>query len=206
MFVLLHIWKKSHDVKKKIPDIKCTLKDALNMSFLGDVKVFFTVLFTGFSGKPNAMSLLRGIIIVNAEWAARLVLFDDEEVKRAFRFTMGHEMTHQSGDYTFLEAFTKDRRFVNWVNEVHADYGGAQLAFDGNINNALLSVRYKKQDFQVDKDSQTHPSWRHREGYLKAGVFDMDLIKRIAGDAGCDNKALIDKVCNYFVPIKLRYE
>lgn len=204
MFVLLHIWKKAFDVKPKIHNIKGKLDESIRIAFLGNTIVLFTVLLSSWSGHLNAMSVFHGLIVVNAEWAARLVLIGDDEVKRAFRFTMGHEMTHQSGDYMFLEAFTRDRKFVNWVNEVHADYGGAILAFDGNINDALSAVRYKAKDFSEDKDHQTHPSWKRREDYLKVGAFDIDLIKGIANEVRCSNNALIDKVCKHFEPIVLK--
>jgi len=204
MLLRAHIWRRSKLYKKQYCHVGITLKNAKQYDFLKNVKVVFTWLLDGASCIPNAMSLFPGLIAVNAEWAARLVLIGDDEVKRAFRFTMGHEMTHQSGDYMFLEAFTRDRKFVNWVNEVHADYGGAMLAFDGNINDALSAVRYKAKDFLKDKDYQTHPSWKRREDYLKVGAFDIDLIKGIANEVRCSNNALIDKVCKHFEPIVLK--
>lgn len=204
MLLQAHIWRRSKFYKKHYKDASSILKNAKQLNFTQNTKIVFTWILDGASCIPNAMSVFPGLIVVNAEWAARLVLLDDEVVKMAFRFTMGHEMTHQSGDYVFLEAFTKDRKFVNWVNEVHSDYGGAQLAFNGNINNAITSIRYKAKDFKVDQDSQTHPSWKHREEYIKKGMFDDILIKRIAYNAECSNKALIEKVCNHFAPIKLK--
>ena len=203
MLLKAHIWRRSVYFGKQFNGVGNALKEAKNLEFLKNVTVVFTWLLDGASCLPNAMSVCPGLIAVNAEWAARLVLVGDDIVKKVFRFTMGHEMTHQSGDYIFLEAFSKDRRFVNWVNEVHADYGGAELAFSGNINDAIMSIRYKSKDYPVDKDHQAHPSWKRREDYLKNKVFDDCLVKRIAADVGCSNGPLIDKVCRYYQPIKL---
>ena len=204
MLLRAHIWRRSKFYKKRYSNVSNVLYSAKHLDFVKDSKIVFTWILDGVSCVPNAMSVFPGLIAVNAEWAARLVLLDDDVVKKAFRFTMGHEMTHQSGDYMFLEAFTKDRKFVNWVNEVRADYGGAKLAFAGNVNEALSAVRYKAQDYLEDKDHQTHPSWKRREEYLNVRLFDNALINRIADDAGCSNKALIEKVCNHFEPIILK--
>ncbi len=203
MLLRLHIWRRALHYKKKYVNIKQKLQEANDISFVDNTNIIFTWLLSGISKHPNAMSVFPGLIVVNAEWAARLVIFDTEEVRDSYRYTIGHEMTHQSGDYVFWEAFTKDKRFVNWVSEVHADYGGTVHAFAGNIRRAVTAIEYKAKDYKNDRDRQVHPSWLHRKGYLKIGRFDSELIKCIADDVGCRNQVLIDKVSDYYSPIEL---
>ena len=203
MLLRLHSWRRSLTFKKHCTDISARLKAAKEIPFVGNTKIIFSWLPDGFTNHPNAMSVLPGLIVVNAEWAARLTLLYDSDVENAFRLTVGHEMTHQAGDYIFWEAFTKDRRFVNWVSEVHADYGGAKLAFDGRVEEAVWAVRYKAKERKKDRDSQGHPSWKRREEYLRVNTFGRDLICRIAEDVGCQNKILIANVCDFYEEIAL---
>jgi hypothetical protein len=204
MLLLIHIWRRSLNFGRKFNSILSILRDARKLDFIGETKIVFSWLLDGISNHPNAMSIVPGIIAVNAEWAARLVLFNSQEVKDAFRYTIGHEMTHQAGDYTYLEAFTADKRFVNWVSEVHADYGGAERAFDGDLNKAISAIEYKARGLKQDKDYQGHPSWKRRQEYLKVGSFDEKLIRQIAIDAGCKKQILIENVINYYKPIVLK--
>ena len=203
MLLRLHIWRRALNYKEKCGNIKQRLAEAKDISFVENTKIIFTWVLSGISNHPDAMSVFPGLIAVNAEWAARLVIFDNEEVRDSYRYTIGHEMTHQSGDYVFGEAFTKDKRFVNWVSEVHADYGGVVYAFDGDIRRAIAAIEYKTRDYKKDRDRQAHPSWKHRKEYLRAGRFDSNLIKHIADDVGCRNQVLIDKISNYYSPIEL---
>ncbi len=143
-------------LKRNCNDISARLKAAKRLPFVGKTRIIFSWFLDGFSNHPGAMSVFPGLIVLNAEWAARLILIDDVDVKNAFRFTVGHEMMHQLGDYTFWETFTKDKRFVNWVGEVHADYGGSKLAFEGRVEEAILAVRYKAKELKIDRDSQGH--------------------------------------------------
>ena len=203
MLLRLHIWRRALYYRKKCGNIKQRLAKANDISFGKNTKIIFLWLLNGISIHPDAMSVFPGLIAVNAEWAARLVLFDEDEVRDSYRYTIGHEMTHQSGDYVFWEAFTKDKRFVNWVSEVHADYGGAVYAFDGDIRRTIAAIEYKARDYKNDRDRQRHPSWQHRKEYLMAGRFDSDLIKSIADDVGCRNQVLIDRISDYYSPVEL---
>ena len=203
MLLLLHIWRRALYYRKKCGNIKQRLAEANDLSFVENTKIIFAWVLNGFSVHLDAMSVFPGLIAVNAEWAARLVLFDDEEVRDSYRYTIGHEMTHQSGDYVFWEFLTKDKRFVNWVCEVHADYGGTVYAFDGDIKKAIAAIEYKARDYKKDRDRQVHPSWQHRVEYLKDGRFDAALIKRIAEDVGCRNQILIEKITDYYSTIEL---
>lgn len=204
MLLLIHIWRRSLDFGRKFDSILPILRDARKLDFIGETKIVFSWFLDGISNHPNAMSVVPGIIAVNAEWAARLVLFNSQEVKDAFRYTIGHEMTHQAGDYNYLEAFTVDKRFVNWVSEVHADYGGAVSAFNGDLNKAISAIDYKARGIKKDNDHQGHPSWKRRQDYLKIGSFDDKMIQQIANDVGCRKRILIENVIKFYKPIVLK--
>lgn len=167
--------------------------------------IVFSWLWDGGGKVPNASATIPGIIFINAEWAARIVLFpDDEDMHSAFQLTMGHEFTHQENDYFFLEPFTKNEKFVYWVNEVHADFGGIVKAFDGNINQGLRAMEYKrKSKIREDRDTFTHPSWERRMRFVSEFDFDANLIREIATIVGCKNEQLIDRVSSHFDGIVL---
>lgn len=203
MFLKLHIWRRSHYYRIKYSDIHGLLMKAIDLPFIGNTKIVYSWLLDGWSIYPDAMSVIPGIIAVNAEWAARLVLFDSQDVWNAFRFTIGHEMTHQQGDYSFWEAFTVDKRFVNWIIEIHADYGGTILAFDGALDPALEAIEYKRADYRKDVDRQKHPSWERRKRYLSMRHFDKNLIETVASDCGCNNNNLIRKISEFYEDISL---
>ncbi len=203
MFLWLHIRRRAGHYKKTCADIRSKLLEAKEPEFAKGTKIVFTWLLDGPSCRPNAMSVFPGLIAVNAEWAARLVLVDDDEVRNCFRFTLGHEMTHQAGDFSFWDIAGRDKKFVNWVSEVHADYGGALTACDGSIDDAVRALLYKSKEWKKDKDYLGHPSWHRRADYLRKGCFDRALVCRIAEDAGCKNSALIERVAMFYEPITL---
>ena len=63
-------------------------------------------------------------------------------------------MTHQENDFSFFDFFTKDGIFVNWINEVHADFGGTEKAFNGERKKAICGMKYKLSCKQKkDKDT-----------------------------------------------------
>lgn len=156
-------------------------------------RIVFYWLWDGGGKVPNASATIPGIIFINAEWAARIVLFpDNEDMHNAFRLTMGHEFTHQENDYFFLEPFTKNEKFVYWVNEVHADFGGIVKAFDGRINPALQAMEYKrKSKIREDRDTFTHPSWERRMYFVRKLDFDEKLIREIAAENLKTTKGLV---------------
>lgn len=168
-------------------------------------RIVFSWLWDGGGKVPNASATIPGIILINAEWAARIVLFpDDTDMHNAFRLTMGHEFTHQENDYFFLEPFTKNEKFVYWVNEVHADFGGIVKAFDSKINPALRAMEYKrKSKIREDRDTFTHPSWERRMYFVREFDFDEKLIREIATIVGCKNEQLIQRVSKHFDGIVL---
>ncbi len=93
---------------------------------------------------PNASATIPGLILVNAEWATKIVLNQDNpHMHDAFAMTIGHEMTHQEKDFYYFDLFTADGKFVNWVDEVHADFGGVQKGLDSSRSRALFAMKYK---------------------------------------------------------------
>lgn len=204
-----------HYIKKKAKksNLNCPtameeiLKEEIKQYSGKSKKIIFSWLWDCGGRVPNASATIPGIIFVNAEWAARIVLFpEDSEMHSAFRLTMGHEFTHQENDYFFLEPLTKNEKFVYWVNEVHADFGGVVKAFDGNVELGLRAMEYKKKSkIREDKDSFTHPSWERRKNFIKTCSFDKKLIREIASIVGCKNESLINRVSSHFEKIVLQY-
>lgn len=206
VFVIWHI--KSHAKKNKIclpSEFEDILEDAISTYKYSAKKIVFSWFMDGGRKVPNASATIPGIIVINAEWATRLVLYpNDEKMKAAFQLTMGHEFTHQENDYFFLEPFTKEEKFVYWVNEVHADFGGIVKVFEGSVEKGLRAMEYKKRyKNHKDKDSFTHPSWERRMNFIKEYDFNVNLIREIAGIVGCRNEKLIRRVEKHFDEIIL---
>lgn len=155
---------------------------------------------------PNASATIPGIILVNAEWAVKIILENDNPIMHdAFSMTINHEITHHENDYSFFDLFTPDGQFVNWINEVHADYGGILKAFDGLSEQALSAMQYKLAcKKRPDKDTRSHPSWKRRMDYIVKYDFNEKLIEQIAIDCGCTNEKLINAIRIHFEDIVLR--
>ena len=151
----------------------------------------------------NAGFFKNSSIIVTPEWAARLVMYSDEEVHNAFKITLGHELTHKDNDLCFFKYRVKYYKFIAHVNEVHADFGGAQKMANANRHILLNAIDYKKSNKRVDKADSTHPSWEQRKYYAENYNFNEALIQQIAKDVGCKNRDIIDKVCNHYQEIIL---
>lgn len=155
---------------------------------------------------PNASATIPGLILINAEWASRIVLDQDNpHMHDAFVLTICHEMTHQERDFYYFDLFSTDGKFVYWVDEVHADFGGIIKGLEGSRVRAKNAMNYKlscKRSF--DKDKRSHPSWNRRMEYVSNYDFDEKLIEQIASDCGCNNTKLISAIKNYFDKIELR--
>ncbi len=123
----------------------------------------------------------------------------------AFRLTIGHEMTHQEKDYFFFKPFSKAQKFVDWVNEVHADYGGIVKAFNGDVYRGIKALEFKEKcKGDKDKDGLSHPAWKRRREYVEKYDFNADLIKEIANFTGCNDKKLVESISNHYQGIELR--
>ena len=132
-------------------------------------------------------------------------MFLNNEIKDAFTITIGHERVHLEKDFFYKKPINKfGKKFVNWVNEVHADFGAAEKMADSSRDKLILSMKYKLSLKQTDNDSPTHPSWKRRLEYASNYDFNEALIQRIATDTGCDNEVLINNINAYYKPINLK--
>jgi hypothetical protein len=199
-----YIKKRAKELGLPYMEAEPILREAVKLPFIDNTKIDFSLFLAGDLRQLNAISMWRGLILASAEWAARLVLEPGEEVRNAFIFTMGHEMTHQKKDYFFLGFPTSDKCFVNWVSEAYADFGGAMLAFDGKIEPSIFAMEYKRRNAKNNKDTISHPSWERRIRLVSSGSFDTELIHLIASDTGCKNEKLINALCRFYDPIKLK--
>lgn len=162
--------------------------------------------FDAFSTQVSGGYFRNSNIGVNSEWAARLVLYnDDPSVTNAFMITIGHEATHKENDYTLLKSLKKvNKKFINWIDEVHADFGAADKVADSSRNKLIASIDYKINDCKNSyKDYSSHPSWQRRRYYAENFDFNEQLIRQVAEDTGCKDEKLIQKVCGYYDDINL---
>ena len=172
---------------------KITLPDALR----------FTILKDGPFNILSACAISPKHILVSQEWASELFL--NQEIKNAFIITIGHEKTHLENDFLYKKTINKlDKTFINYVNEVHADFGAAEKMVDSDRHKLILSMEYKLSSKHTDNDSSSHPSWKRRLEYVSDYDFDEILIHRIADDAGCHNETLINEITSYYRPIILK--
>lgn len=199
IFIKYHIIRRAKELKIKIPENYIAIINNIeNVYTKNNIKIRFSILKDGNAKFINATSTIKKYIIFNAEWAARLVLFDDEETKNAFQITLGHELAHKDGDYFNLLFFGKNKRFVNYVNEVHADFGAAEKMANFDRKKLIASMNYKLSLKANDKNTSDHPSWNTRKYYVENYNFNKKLIERIAKDVECNNKDLIEKVYKYY--------
>lgn len=189
-----------------------------NISLPNNVLFRFTTLKDGFSSLLSASAHQPNYIIASPEWASRLFLFDSEATRNAFSITLGHETTHTEGDFSTKGFHGKNKKFINWVNEVHADFGAAQKMVSSNKEKLLNSIDYKIAAKEEKKNillkllektvlvfikETSHPSWQQRRIYAETGVFDKALIENLAIDTGCTDKDLVNDVVNYYQEIVL---
>ena len=154
---------------------------------------------------PNASATIPGLILINAEWASRIVLNrDNPYMHDAFALTVCHEITHQEKDYYYFDLLSVDGKFVNWVDEVYADFGGVQKGLEANRSRATFAMEYELScKKKKDKDTRSHPSWDKRINYILNYDFNEELIDKIAVDCGCNNDKLISSIKCFFDEIKL---
>lgn len=199
-----YVINRSKKLNKSFPvDINRKICEFENM-FAPDIWIRISYIKDGFTSLLNGKAVNPNGILLTPEWAARLLLYNDDDTINAFLVTVGHEMTHNEGDFSTKGFHGKHKKFINWVNEVHADFGAAQSMVNSNRNKLLASMEYKIKSKPHSKDSYTHPSWRHRKKYVEIGAFNKTLIETIATDTGCTNEKLIYKVAEYYQDIILR--
>ena len=198
------IQNRSKDWNIPIPsNYRTNLNQYTHLNILNGNRLVYSWAYDSGSKVINATALLHKIILVNAEWAARLALIEDQDTKDAFMITIGHELTHKEKDF-FSFRYILSYKFISWVNEVHADFGAAEKMADSSRDKLILSMKYKLSLKQTDNDSPTHPSWKRRLKYASNYDFDETLIRKIADDIGCHNEFLINKITSYYKPIILK--
>ena len=143
----------------------------------------------------NASAMCPGLIIFNAAWAARIALYDSPETFHAFKSTVGHELTHKDKEINRMMYSGAERKFIAQLNEVHADFGGADKMFASSRDALLRAIEYRKSIIPPGQDNGdfAHPPWWKRYEYAKGALFGKDLICQIACDNHCENEELIQK-------------
>lgn len=152
---------------------------------------------------PRTLNADAGMdrIIVSQLWAAKIVFDGSEDTINAFKITLGHELSHKDEICPFkIEPLCW--RFFKILNEVCADFGGAEKMANKSRTALERSCRYKR-DFKIktgraDKWGYGHPSWQKREEYAHNFDFNDELIEKVAHDmpfnwfvlhCGCVEKA-----------------
>ena len=205
IFMKMHLYRRAFELKKKVPkNYKEKLTEVVE-EVDSPVKVYlsgikdapFSVLNAG--AYPCCFS---DFILCTAEWAVRIVFFDSAETRNSFRITVGHELTHLDGDFSKKHYHRENWKFLSWVNEVHADFGGAQKMVGGSRELAVSGIRYKQKLKKKDHDG-SYPSWEKRAHYVEKYNFSIELLEIIAEQTGCTNRKLIEQVHEYYGDIVL---
>lgn len=177
---------KTYVAIRSLKETQKRLKEILdiynNLSLVGKNRIKFSFL-AFYPTILEANSLVKNRIYISAEWAATLVFDNDETTKNAFQITLGHELAHKDKDFAvlFWERKSKryihkeDRKFVNWVTEVHHDFAAAQKMADSSKEKLLASIDFKIKLKPDNIDSSTHPSWKRRRVYAETGAFNRKL-------------------------------
>ena len=203
LFLKLYIQKRAQELNLPFPN---NWKEILYEYKKIENVINKHIIFTDYGYTPktlNAGSMIPHVINLTKEWAAYIVLYNNEKTKNAFLITLGHELTHKDNEFSTLGCFGVNKKFINWANEIHADFGGTQKLFNSDRNTLVNSCEYKIKYRKKDVDFPSHPSWARRKYYAKNFDFNRMLIQQIAEDVGCNNKKLIDKVCDFYIDIYL---
>lgn len=188
---------------KSKTDIENILDKYNSLPQLKNIIIIYDYIFLGFS-RLVASSIIPKTIIISFGWIKKVIESDDTTTENAFLITLGHELTHKKEEVSkryFLKKM--DRKFINWVNEVHADFGAAKEMVNGSRDLLIKSTEYKLALKPYNKDSYSHPSWTRRLEYATNYNFDELLIRKIANDTSFENELLLKKVLKHFSPIIL---
>ena len=193
-----------NEIEKRLKQV-----DLLNTS--KKIKVLFLLWKAGFSKSIEATAIFPLFVICSYEWAVQLVIDNSENIINAFLITLGHELAHKDGDFAVLfwerkskhYLHKKDRKFVNWVTEVHHDFAAAEKMVGSSKEKLIESIDYKIAVKPNNTDSPSHPSWKQRKLYAEIGAFNRKLIDIIALDTDCTNITLIEEVSCFYKDIIL---
>lgn len=203
----LYVRRKAKKEHRSLPEnYKFILREFAEKYCTNKVKVHYLWFWDAGGRFPNASATIPGVILMNSVWASLLVeKYNDETIVDAFKMTIGHELTHLEHEFFYLEPFSKTQKFVDWINEVHADYGGIIKAFDGDVYRGVRALEFKEK-FKCgrDNDGRSHPSWKRRIEFIKKFDFNANTIREVAGIVGCNNQKIINLICEYYDDIELR--
>lgn len=143
-------------------------------------------------------------ILIFPEWTYRLICHFTEEIENAFLLTLGHEMTHKENDLFVFKHVGKNKKFFAYINEIHADFGGAKKLGNNNRENLIQALFYKKKNTDVNKNTKSHPSWDKRIEYATNYNFNEELIRKIASDVKVTDEKIINIACHHFDDIILK--
>lgn len=196
--------KKPTNIGKRLNDYRKSINTNENL-------IVFSFFQSPLSFDLNASSIIPKVITVSPEWAATLILSNDDATKNAFQITKGHELAHKDGDFAVLfwerkrkrYIHKEDRKFVNWVTEVHHDFAAAEKMVESSKKKLIESIEYKIAMKPNNTDSTSHPSWKQRKSYAEIGAFNRQLIDTIAFNTDCTNITLIEEVSCFYKDIIL---
>lgn len=198
-----YIHKKAKENNKEIPKNYLDILYNIEKRELPDgIKLKFSW-FLGCGNFPNGRATNGKKIKINPEYATRFILCHDDKLENSFNQTIGHELTHMERYQEKYKQLTpyrlpiKKMKFTSWVNEVHADFGGAQKMSDSNRQTLLEVMKYKAEVNPNSENCLSHPSWQQRMDYVKKFDFTSELIEQIAKDVGYKNQKFINKIKAY---------
>lgn len=199
-FFGIHVLKKLTGKDEKYIRIVIDKYNALSQT--KNIFLIYDYIFFGFSS-ISASSVIPNTVVISFGWLRKLIENNDLSTENAFLIMLGHELTHKKGDFSQKLCFRRaDRKFVNWVNEVHADFGAAKEMAGGSRKALVESVKYKLLLKPYSTDTHSHPSWARRLEYATNYNFDETLIQKIAADAAA-SASLLQPVIAFFQPIVL---
>ena len=201
-YVYIDAWKH----KKRINGISENLIKKLNPFDYWKGKIIYSWFWSAGVHFPNASATIPGLILINAEWASRIILNQDNpHMHDAFALTVCHEMTHQENDFYYFDYFQLMENLLIGLTKSSADFCGVKRGLEGDRSRASFAMKYKLScKKKKDRDTRSHPSWNKRINYIVNYDFNDDLIDKIAFECGCNNDKLITNVKNYFDVIELQ--
>lgn len=206
-----YIKKKAKEEGIKLPD---NYESCLQKYYDITEKYGYKLVFRAGRGlNINSLNANAGFgnmsIIATPEFAYQLIAHYSDELNTKILITLGHEFTHKDGNDLFpfnsKYIFIKNGfKFVNWVNEVHADYGAVKKIFNCSRNKLIGNFEYKLKHKKEDFEDCSHPSNYRRLEYVINYDFDEKLIRKIAEDTGMINQKLLTFTINHFKKIILK--
>lgn len=200
-----HIYNRAKDWNLQVPsNWEDIIKEYINFIQINNISITFSWLYDLGRKSLNANAMVKNKIILNAEWAARIVLYNNSKTKNAFLITIGHELTHKEKEISRFVWKRNDRKFIAQLNEIHADFGAAQKMVNSSRERLINSIDYKKRLKKIDKGDFVHPSWKRRGYYANNFNFNKTLVYQVANDTYCKNARLVEKTSKFYEDIILK--